>query len=441
MAAPAKVTASIAAAVALAAIAGCGGFPRGGPSHHTRKGRAAPHVPAGTVHLIGDGSTASTGEQPNQPTPVRLEPGKRPPQFVVFSWDGAGEDGQRLFSHFRAVGKKYQATMTFFLSGVYLLPESKRELYAPPRHAPGTSAIGFNDVQGIKDTVTQMRGAWQEGHEIGTHFNGHFCGPRGVGVWTTDEWISEIEQAEGFVKRWKTNSGLTSEQPLPFDYSTELVGGRAPCLEGRRNLLPAARAMGFRYDASSPGGLQTWPRKTGGIWDFPLQAIPLPGRGFETLSMDYNFLANQSGTTHGDRARHATWGKQMLRGVMAGFERAYHGNRAPLFIGDHFESWNGGTYMAAVEQAIRTICLRKSVRCVSFKQLADWLDAQQPEVLDRLRALSVGESPRGGWASYLSGTADGAPDGAPYAPAGRPDGPVLPAGADARTGSIRPAAQ
>ncbi|MEU9111158.1 hypothetical protein AB0D04_04970 [Streptomyces sp. NPDC048483] len=429
MAPPAKVTASIATAVALAAIAGCGGSSRSGPPQHTGKGRAAPPASAQTVRLIGDGSTAYTGEQPHQPTPLRLEPGKRPPQFVVFSWDGAGEDSQKLFSHFRAVGRKYQATMTFFLSGVYLLPEARRDLYTPPRHAPGTSAIGFNDVRGIKDTVTQLRGAWQEGHEIGTHFNGHFCGPRGGRVWTPDEWISEIEQAEGFVKHWKTNSGLISERPLPFDYSRELVGGRAPCLEGQRNLLPAAREMGFRYDASSSGGLQTWPHRTDGIWDFPLQAIPLPGRDSEILSMDYNFLANQSGTTDGSRALHATWGRQMLAGVMAGFERAYHGNRAPLFIGDHFESWNGGTYMAAVEKAIKTICLRKGVRCVSFKQLADWLDAQQPQVLARLQELPVGEAPDGGWA-YLTG--------APYGPTGRTAEPVLPAAANAR---IRPVAE
>ncbi|MGW2628555.1 hypothetical protein ACWC2K_04370 [Streptomyces chattanoogensis] len=435
MAAPAKLTASIAAAMALAAIAGgCGGPSRGGPPQHTRKGRPAPRVPAQTIRLIGDGSTAYTGEQPLQPTPLRLEPGTRPPQFVVFSWDGAGEDSRKLFSHFRAVGRKYQATMTFFLSGVYLLPEGKRDLYAPPRHAPGTSAIGFNDVRGIRDTVTQLRAAWREGHEIGTHFNGHFCGPRGVGVWTPDEWISEIEQAEDFVTHWKTNSGLTSEAPLPFDYSRELVGGRAPCLEGQHNLVPAAKEMGFRYDASSSGGRQTWPHRTDGIWDFPLQQIPLPGRAFEALAMDYNFLANQSGTTHGNRAMHAAWGRQMLDGIMAGFERAHHGNRAPLFIGDHFESWNGGTYMTAVEQAIKAICPRKGVRCVSFKQLADWLDAQQPQVLARLQELPVGESPQGGWASYLAGDTGGAP----YGPAGRPAAPVLPAGTDAR---IRPAAE
>src|SRR5690349_2688787 len=41
---------------------------------------------------IGDGSTSFTGKQPHQPArPEPLEPGQTPPQFVIFSWDGAGE--------------------------------------------------------------------------------------------------------------------------------------------------------------------------------------------------------------------------------------------------------------------------------------------------------------------------------------------------------------
>ncbi|MFR9758269.1 hypothetical protein ACL04M_21190, partial [Streptomyces sp. TR06-5] len=91
---------------------------------------------------------------------------------------------------------------------------------------------------------------------------------------------------------------FTGTPPLPFDYDAELVGGRTPCLEGRENLLPAAAQAGFRYD-SSGNGTQVWPDKEQGLWDLPLQHIPVPGRAFETLSMDYNFLANQSGTVNG----------------------------------------------------------------------------------------------------------------------------------------------
>ncbi|KAK1180320.1 hypothetical protein B7755_020505 [Streptomyces sp. NBS 14/10] len=412
-----NVTAGLAVMAVLAALANCTGSSHdsqrsGNPGQPRtdrdaqRNGPAAPKHPkrgGKQGRLIGDGSTSYTGPQPGQLRPRRLKPGDKPPQFVVFSWDGAGQDGQKLFSRFRAVGKKYDATMTYFLSGVYMLPTKKQDLYDPPRHSRGSSAIGFNDIKGVKDTVEQLGAAWLEGNEIGTHFNGHFCGPdNGVGTWSPKEWIDETRQAVSFVKHWKTNTGLRDGEPLPFDYGKELVGGRAPCLEGQKNLIKAGKKMGFRYDASSVGGRQVWPKKIHGIWDFPLQEIPVPGHSFETLSMDYNFLANQSGTTKGDPSKRAAWGKQMREGLRAAFRRAYKGNRAPLFIGNHFESWNGGTYMNAVEDTIKKVCPKKGVRCVSFKQLADWLDAQDPGVLRRLRKLDVGKRPKGGWAGFFA---------------------------------------
>ncbi len=59
---------------------------------------ATPTPTKDTGRLIGDGSTADTGKQPHQPgAPVPLEPGQTPPQFVIFSWDGAGEVGNGLF--------------------------------------------------------------------------------------------------------------------------------------------------------------------------------------------------------------------------------------------------------------------------------------------------------------------------------------------------------
>src|SRR3712207_8050944 len=82
-----------------------------------------------------------------------------------------------------------------------------------------------------------------------------------------------------FVQTWKTTTGLTGRPdvaPLPFDYERELIGGRTPCLQGREGLLPTAAALGWKYDASSPGGVQVWPDQRSGLWDFPLQAGPFP---------------------------------------------------------------------------------------------------------------------------------------------------------------------
>ncbi|MGG2464118.1 hypothetical protein ACO0M4_30825 [Streptomyces sp. RGM 3693] len=379
-------------AAAALSVAGCS-FPGLASSDKvgTQSGKGAQGKP------IGDGSTAYTGKQPNQPpAPQKLEPGQKPPQFVVFSWDGAGEVGNGLFPRFRKLAQDHNASMTFFLSGLYLLPESKKRMYRPPNNRVGASDIGYLNDDHIRATLTNVRAAWLEGHEIGTHFNGHFCGTSSGSVahWTPAQWDDEIEQAMSFVTKWRTNTGFTDLDPLPFDYSKELVGGRTPCLLGQDNLLPTARKRGWRYDASSPGGLQVWPDKKQGVWNFPLQQMPFPGHSFEVLSMDYNILANQSkNSTKAPPANYPGWRKQATEAYISGFRRAYETNRAPFFIGNHFERWNGGIYMDAVEEALKHIAddRLKDVRLVSFRQLCDWLDAQDPQVLAGLRRLGVGQ--------------------------------------------------
>ncbi len=389
---------------------GSGGGPGGaaGSGDNTGGGKSTGPDQAGKGTPIGDGSTSDTGPQPNQPKAEKLKPGERPPQFVVFSWDGAGgtDDGQ--FPRFLKVAEQYKASMTFFLSGIYTLPKGKSALYHPPQHSVGASDIPFLSEGAVRSTIKLVSQAWLAGHEIGTHFNGHFCSTRsdgnGVNKWTPEDWRSEIDQAVGFVTQWKTNTGFTDVDPLPFDYRKELIGSRTPCLEGQKALLPTAAALGWKYDASSPGGLQIWPQKVqdGKIWDFPLQGVPFPGHSFQVLSMDYNILANQSaGSTKGDPAKYDAWRTQARDSYLAGFNRAYDGNRAPLFIGNHFEQWNGGIYMDAVEETIKTVAGKPEVRLVSFRQLVEWLEAQDESTLRKLRSLNVGQAPAGGWQAFL----------------------------------------
>lgn len=390
-------------------IAGCGSLGsdnngQTGSSGSGKGGTGKPSPSESQARLIGDGSTSDTGAQPHQPAkPVPLEPGQTPPQFVVFSWDGAGEVGNGLFPRFLELAKNHDAAMTFFLSGIYLLPESKKSLYRPPNNATGASDIGYLTDDHIKETLKYVRQAWLEGHEIGTHFNGHFCAGSGsVGNWSPADWENETEQAVSFVTRWRTNSGWKDLDPLPFDYRKELVGARTPCLLGQDRLLPTAKKLGWRYDASSPGGRQKWPEKRKGLWDLPLQQIPFPGRSFEVLSMDYNILANQSqNSTKGMPENYPRWKKQATKAYLEGFKRAYETNRAPFFIGNHFEQWNGGIYMDAVEEAIKGMAGKKDVRLVSFRQFCDWIDVQDPQVLAKLCSLEVGQAPAGGWNTFF----------------------------------------
>ena len=347
--------------------------------------------------VIGDGSMHDTGPQPHQPTPAKLAAGATPPQFVVFSWDGAGNS--KLFAHFRELSKELNASMTFFLSGIYTLPRSKRMLYHPPRHPQGASAIGYLSDSGIHGCISQLGPAWLEGHEIGTHFNGHFCGSGGVEAWSPSDWDSEIDQAIGFVSNWRTNTGFSDLPTLPFDYRSELIGGRTPCLQGQKNLLRSKRVGTWKYDSSGTG-TQVWPKQwANGLWKVPMQGIPFPGHSFEVISMDYNMMFNQSRITQGDPSEHPKWQRQARDAYLAGFQRAYHGNRAPLIIGNHFENWNRGIYMEAVTDAAREMAKHPDVRFVSFRQLIAWLEAQNAGVLKKLRALEVGEAPKGGWSA------------------------------------------
>ncbi|MFG2935791.1 hypothetical protein [Streptomyces sp. NPDC048282] len=369
--------------------------------------KASPSVSAspkwdGKTKILGDGSTSYTGPQKDQLKPEKLKPGEKPPQFVVFSWDGALQGDDQLFSHYREMAKEYNAHMTFFLTGIYLLPKSKKTLYTGPMHQPGDAAIDYATDEHIRTTLEQLREAYDQGNEIGTHFNGHFCEAKGGGEWSVAQWKSEIDQFFEFTENWKTNTGFKDIPALPFDFKQEVVGGRAPCLEGQPNLLKALQKYGYnwKYDASSPGDLQIWPSKKDGLWNFPLQMVPY-GDKIQSLSMDFNFLYNQSnGETDGDPSQYATWEQQTVDAYMNGFNRVYYGSRAPLFIGNHFENWNGGIYMKAIDQVVPKICTKKGVKCVSFKELSDWLDAQDPETLARLRSLDPAQAPAD-WSSIV----------------------------------------
>ncbi|MEV4866659.1 hypothetical protein [Streptomyces ossamyceticus] len=352
----------------------------------------------GKTKVIGDGSTSYTGPQKGQLKAVPLKPGEKPPQFVVFSWDGALAGDDNLFDHYRQMAKRYDAHMTFFLTGIYLLPKEKRNLYDPPQHDKGSAAISYPTDDHIRTTIEELGEAWREGNEIGTHFNGHFCGAKGGGDWSVAEWKQEIEEFNSFLENWKTNTGFTDMDPLPFDVKA-VTGGRAPCLEGQKNLMKAVKDFGYRYDASSPGAFQVWPAKKEGVWDFPLQMLPFNDE-YQALSMDFNFLYNQSdGKTDGDPAMYSTWQRETIDTYMSGFNRVYYGSRAPLFIGNHFEQWNGGIYMNAVDEIIKSVCTKKDVKCVSFQELADWMDVQKPSTLANLRNLDPGQSPD--WATVI----------------------------------------
>ena len=302
---------------------------------------------------------------------VPSHPSKRPPQFVISSYDGSG--GARLWEYWRGVAKRAHAHFTFFVSGVYLLDWAHHDRYAPPENPRGTSAIGFApDAAWIAAMRKQIALGYRDGNEIGTHYNGHFCGPGGVGTWTGADWSNELDQFDRLL--------FGSGPKLPFGPS-EIVGGRTPCLEGNLDALyPILAKHGFRYDASHTALLGSWPVKRYGIWSFPLLELPFIGHTFRVVSMDYNFMANQVSESP-SRIENETY-----RTLWNAFRASYLGNRAPLSLGNHFETWESWAYDHALTRFLLRACRVPDVRCSSFRELAGWLDTQTPKRLARFRA-------------------------------------------------------
>ena len=95
--------------------------------------------------------------------------------------------------------------------------------------------------------------------------------------------------------------------------------------------------------------------------------------GKRTLSMDYNFYVAQSGANEMPDQQEE-FKQEMLDTYLEYFNENYHGNRAPIHIGHHFFPYQGAVYHEALQEFAKMVCGRPEVRCVSYRELADYLD-------------------------------------------------------------------
>jgi hypothetical protein len=172
---------------------------------------------------------------------------------------------------------------------------------------------------------------------------------------------------------------------VKVDFSpSQVVGFRAPYLAKSPGLYAALKLHGYRYDTSGVGHADAWPERIDGLWRFNLAMLRIQGSGKGTLSMDYNFFVAHSRAAD-DPRRYELARDQMLRTYLHYFRSNYTGNRAPLHIGHHFAPMQGGAYNAALKSFARAVCGLPEVRCVSYAQLAHFMDAQSVEALAAYR--------------------------------------------------------
>lgn len=386
-------TAAIAAAMALAAGFGLvmgASLPAGNPSPTAQTVEGEQQAEQEAPKRLTVGTTTPAEEQPEFKV-TKLKPGEQPPQFVVVSFDGSCEMPDGIMRHYLDTADEVDGRFVFNLSGVCVLPRNDMKYnYVAPGREPGSSDIGFAVPEWVPSRITTWTEAYRTGHEIASHYMGHFCGPAGVQSWTAADWTSEINQFNEFITNWpKYNPDITGLDALPFDTSV-IKGGRTPCLEGQRDqMYPAMVAAGYTYEASNSGKLK-WPEKVAGydLWDFPLQEIKLAGHGYNVLSMDYNFLANlNGGQTEADPATCTSIEETVYRSYMDAGEALHRGNRAPLFIGNHFNEWACGAFTSSLTRFIKDFHSKHpDVQFVTNTDLEKWLEAQDPTILSQLQA-------------------------------------------------------
>lgn len=304
-------------------------------------------------------------------------PVERPPQYVILSFDGALNVD--MWNETLTFAKQNNVKHSFFMSGVYFLLDDNRSDYTEPTLGPGKSNIGFagDSKKNLVTRVDFVNKAYDEGHDIASHANGHFDAT----TWSLANWEWELKEFNHLIFNVFTQKGFETEPANPYHFAAdEIIGFRAPLLATNSNLYKILQKSNYRYDTSQTNSMNYWPKNLEGIWNFSLADIRIFNTGKTTLTMDYNFYFSQSGAKP-DLKNMEKYREEMLNTYMGYFYTNYYGNRAPLHIGHHFSKWNGGAYSLAFDDFAKSVCGIPEVKCVSYKSLVKFMDSLTPTIL------------------------------------------------------------
>ncbi len=339
--------------------------------------------------------------------PTKLKPGQKPPQFIVVSFDGVGRHDK--WQYWLDIERKVPFHFTGFLSGTYMLSDQTKLKYQGPGHNAGRSDINWNSASDLPAEIADINQALAAGDEIGTHFNGHFCGPGGGNDWNTDDWNNELDQFFALSKNVTADNGLPGGTKLNLT-AGEIKGGRTPCLEGGiADLFPAMKAHGMTYDSTFTRGGISWPTQSRQykIWQIGMAEFPVHGtlpdtspvdpsrrKNHRQITMDYNFYYDQhNASSDGVTPQQSQADSDQVQATYQDmYSATFSGNRAPLILGNHFNSWNNNAYSDAIGNFVLANCGKPDTKCVPFRDVIAWMNVQDPAVLAKLQD----QAPAGG---------------------------------------------
>ncbi|HIQ57763.1 TPA: hypothetical protein EYG84_03810 [Candidatus Gracilibacteria bacterium] len=299
-------------------------------------------------------------------------------QFVLLQFDGSYSlemwKKTQDFSKKLLVENK-PVRFTYFISGVYFVPEALKNVYDLDGYRAGHSDIGWgDDVDDIAKRFAFVNDAYKFGHEIGSHANGHFNGSD----WTQKQWEQEFEYFNRFIfsKNKERGSGVIFPK-------SEITGFRAPLLGHNDAMYEALKNYGFTYETNKVFMQNRLVEKQNTIWNFPLYGVNIGGRN--TIAMDYNLYYLQSkakSTLTFGTPEWKTAHKNALTGYLNYFYAHYNfdkndelGLKAPVTIGHHFSLWNDGLYWSVMKDFAKEVCGKEKVVCGTGQEYQAFLES------------------------------------------------------------------
>ncbi len=375
---------TLAAVVVLAVITGVLVYQ--GNQDPASAGGTVAGSPTKAPTTTSSGTAAPATRKPTNVPMTKVKPGGSPPQFIIFSFDGAGDHAK--WQEFMQAAAPTDSRFDAFLTGLYLLSDDNADEYTGPGHAAGKSSVGFGGTDAeIATRIKDLNAAYAAGHEIGTHYNGHFCAgnePSGAS-WSTADWNNELDQFFGLLKNYKKNNPGADLPTLKVP-TKSIKGGRTPCLEGDlKQLMPAWKQHGLTYDSSmnAPSSGVYWPQKVNGIWEFYMPYVYSPGFDGMVVNMDYNMWVKYNGGA--DQPETAPdLRKKVYQTYTHIYDETYKGNRAPVIIANHFNSWNGDSFNPAVLKFMKNYCGKPDTYCTTYSDVIAWMKVQDPDYLQHL---------------------------------------------------------
>ncbi len=359
---------------------------------------------------------------------------ERPPQFVLLAFDGSSSldmwrDTVDFASQVKTSGTgnaSQNVKFTYFINPTYYTELPYKSNYMTPLLNKSVSCIGWASPAGsVLNRIKATDRAFTNGHEIGSHANSH-CSADGKGedplkgmTWTEEHWNSEFDQFNHLLFNSLSNNKIQTDYLMQLKQEN-ILGFRAPALAVTAGLWPTLQNKGFRYDTSRIDNMTYWPQKMNwGGWNIPLAMLKIPGSTKTTLSMDYNWFvfhtAGESLRTESEckltENKEKKWCKaavfltpervdqfknQMLDSYKFYFKKNYFGNRAPVQIGHHFSSWNGGAYWKAMKEFTQFVCNKPEVKCVTMVDYVKWLESNPASVLAAYRKGDFAKLPDDG---------------------------------------------